>query len=351
MGQQPSQDLVFVAGVGAVPRAQADQIRQSRAAMGPSLSRSLTLDSPLDKDHPTNLPPGDPHDVSSRIMDALPEIAGLGASLYPPTKGMGLVAKIAQRMLLPGAAAGVAEGGRELIEGEHVDPSAMLERGVTNALPGVIPGVGDMMGAGGKALIRSSLAAGRSTTAARGVTGAAQKTQELTLPVLNRLAETAKQFGASISPQGVEKLMATSVQLENASLKATGPALKALQQKIAALDQLIPEVRAVVDRSARGGAQTPRFAAGAGITRGLVTPFLVGGGSYAAGMDPQTAAMLGLTAGLPVGLAEASPRIRMAMGRGLAKGPDLAGGLETFIRALLAGNAATDPATAGSGGR
>lgn len=343
-------ETVFVPGVGIVSREEADRIRQTRGQLTPDLVKGLSMSPPPGLDQPVNLPPGDPNAMSARIVDALPEALGLGASFIPIAGEMSLPLRIAARFAYPGGAAAVGEAAREKLTGEPLSGENIAVRGISNALPSALSVGGDLLAKGGSTLMKSAIAAGRTTTAATNVTGAKVAQHELTAPLLTKLVESAKEFGASISEKGVARLQKMSVDLENKLLAVKDPATrKVLQQKLSRLDQLIPEVNAVVNKAARGGVQAPRFAAGAGLTRGMVTSGLVGAGSFAGGMDPQTAALVGLLAGLPVGLVEASPRMRMMAGHAMTNAPGVSKGLETLVRSMLAGEEASTPKPVGSG--
>jgi hypothetical protein len=295
------------------------------------------------------------------ILNAAPEIAGLGASLVSPPAAMGAklapvvgrgLASLISKMFTTGGAAGIAEGGREMVQGEPVSPMTMAQRGVENAIPSVIGEAGTMAARGGTRLLRSAIASGRMKSTGKAITGpignraaGTGKGTPFTLESLNKLAATAKKYRAAISPEGHQRLIQRSNELENKILTVRDPRLQAqMKKELDELDALIPEIKAVIDKQAPGGLQTARFGAGSGIAKGMAGATLAGTGAFASGMDPQTAILISTLVGVPIGAVEASPAWRMFAGQALSRAQAAGTTLEAAIRAMLASERATDPA-------
>lgn len=314
MAQQPPRN-VYVPGQGLATEEEA---------------RTQTRTTPFEffEPPPPSVPRPGEQPIESQLLAGAPQLVALLAALA----GAGIP-------LTTALTAGTDLFQQALTEGT-VDPLEAATTGVTSgAGPGIAGKVTTMLGRRtlvplGRSIARRGLLGGQTTIPTLSATGIEESGGgRMTARMANRLAETLARERVPLTDAGVDILKQRWNTLRDAAPQSIGPAREAITRRLADLEALIPVVSAAVDRAATAGSGVPRFAAGAGITAGLATPT-----AMAAGLDPATAGMVGLAAGLPVGISQASPRAAAGVGRRMMNAPEpLGSSLEMIIRSLLAG--------------
>lgn len=298
------------------------QRRNTSSALPPGLFGDLA-------DIPPSVDPATGEMATKTLLDLFarisPEIAGLIAS-----QGTSALPML-QRIVANTAISGSTDLARQAYEHKSLtdlDPMEAIGRGALNTAVGeggrgVVEGVGRM----GRSLVRRAINAGGSAK---------------TLPEMNRVADDAIAQGVRLNEQEPARLMGRSVDAENQivtkypgitttdSMNAAKKAKDPLVEQMEQIDRLVPHVQTATAHAARQGSGPARYLAGAGAAA-VATPALM-----AAGLDPQTAGLIGMGVGIPLGASQASPRASLAMGRRLAPMASHGKAGETGARSLAA---------------
>ena len=280
------------------------------------------------------------------VINSLPEIAGLVASLFPGARG----AKELFTLGRAGVGAGVpaiADLVQQLMEGKDLtglDPIRATGRGVANyALPEAVRAGARGVGNLGREMVGETLTMGGKAT--RDIMGKkVVPSGSFTPKEVKGLTDDAIELHVTLSQPQIDALgqkwltlqndilakypQATTVEQAMSLARTARDPLATQMDKVA---RMAPQLEKALGKSMTQAAGPARYLAGAG------TGGAVGAGAMAMGADPQTAAVLGTAIGLPVGLSQASPAMKLSMGELLAKVRSGEVPLETVVRSLMAG--------------